>query len=164
MNDYVRLPSQQFNNLVKRYIQHRKANELEGESSLNWELLQCPFFRCRRSYSERNIWHRSKKCDGKDEFLSRTSMSKSMQGLPGEIGSSLFAHLAIWTDQWTYHQYSSASDDVSANTDWEIRSSGTWEQSISYSSSLLLPRTVSYLRTYFPLQIRTESVGFSSYV
>ncbi|CAF2135435.1 unnamed protein product [Rotaria magnacalcarata] len=29
MGDYVRLPSQQFGNIVKRYIQHRKATELE---------------------------------------------------------------------------------------------------------------------------------------
>ncbi len=28
MADYNRLPSQQFHNLVKRYIQHRKATEL----------------------------------------------------------------------------------------------------------------------------------------
>lgn len=35
MNDYVRLPSQQFNNLVKRYIQHRKATALEGKSMPN---------------------------------------------------------------------------------------------------------------------------------
>ncbi|CAF4428952.1 unnamed protein product [Rotaria magnacalcarata] len=32
MGDYVRLPSQQFGNIVKRYIQHRKATELEGKS------------------------------------------------------------------------------------------------------------------------------------
>ena len=30
MNEYVRLPGQQFSNLVKRYIQHRKATQLEG--------------------------------------------------------------------------------------------------------------------------------------
>ncbi|CAF4038343.1 unnamed protein product [Rotaria sp. Silwood2] len=29
MEDYVRLPTQQFSNIVKRYIQHRKATELE---------------------------------------------------------------------------------------------------------------------------------------
>ncbi|CAF1176649.1 unnamed protein product [Rotaria sordida] len=29
MEDYVRLPTQQFSNVVKRYIQHRKATELE---------------------------------------------------------------------------------------------------------------------------------------
>ncbi len=29
MSDYTRLPFQQFNNIVKRYIQHRKATELE---------------------------------------------------------------------------------------------------------------------------------------
>lgn len=29
MADYNRLPSQQFSNIVKRYIQHRKATELE---------------------------------------------------------------------------------------------------------------------------------------
>ncbi|CAM2723662.1 unnamed protein product [Rotaria socialis] len=29
MGDYVRLPTQQFGNIVKRYIQHRKATELE---------------------------------------------------------------------------------------------------------------------------------------
>lgn len=29
MEDYNRLPSQQFSNIVKRYIQHRKARELE---------------------------------------------------------------------------------------------------------------------------------------
>ena len=42
MNDYVRLPSQQFNNLVKRYIQHRKANELAVKSSLH-RLATTPF-------------------------------------------------------------------------------------------------------------------------
>ncbi len=31
MGDYVRLPSQQFSNIVKRYIQHRKATEIEGK-------------------------------------------------------------------------------------------------------------------------------------
>jgi predicted CopG family antitoxin len=29
MSDYNRLPSQQFSNIIKRYIQHRKATELE---------------------------------------------------------------------------------------------------------------------------------------
>lgn len=30
MEDYARIPSQQFSNIVKRYIQHRKATELRG--------------------------------------------------------------------------------------------------------------------------------------
>jgi hypothetical protein len=30
MDDYVRLPSQQLSNLVKRYIHFRKTTELEG--------------------------------------------------------------------------------------------------------------------------------------
>jgi len=30
MTDYVELPSQQFSNLVKRYIHFRKATALEG--------------------------------------------------------------------------------------------------------------------------------------
>ena len=29
MSDYNRLPGQQFTNIVKRYIQHRKATELQ---------------------------------------------------------------------------------------------------------------------------------------
>lgn len=36
MEDYVRLPSQQLSNLVKRYIQFRKVTELEGKQKCSY--------------------------------------------------------------------------------------------------------------------------------
>jgi hypothetical protein len=39
MEDYVSLPCRQFSNIVKRYIQHRKAIELKGKQKRNSFLL-----------------------------------------------------------------------------------------------------------------------------
>ena len=71
MEEYVRLPTQQFGNLVKRYIQHRKATQLEGMTThLAVRIEQTSMF---RSNSKWNIRSWSKECDGKNEFLLRTS-------------------------------------------------------------------------------------------
>lgn len=83
MNEYVRLPGRQFNNLVKRYIQHRKAKQLEGKITKRKSIstLKKFFSLFSRSNSKRNIRQRNEERLGTNGFFLRTSLSKRNERL-----------------------------------------------------------------------------------
>jgi hypothetical protein len=85
MNEYVRLRSQQFANLVKRYIEHRKVIEIQRKLHRNINVYLLCSYVFSRSYSKWNIGQWSKTSHGKDGFLLSTSQFKKRDAFSSSI-------------------------------------------------------------------------------